>query len=161
MLLRQSPVRQAVYDPETANFCARISREIIKAHHLYIATFPKARAVGYFTTSSTVECIYHLSPVMRYSTDQGERTACIAAFHQAQDVLSKLSAYNNVAKKALEALKGLANKWGSSPVGAHAGNNAPPSAAEGSVNSIVSTPPFFGAKRWKLRRYPILLTFES
>lgn len=124
MLIRQSPVRQGVFNPETAHFCARLSREIIRAHHLYILRFPEARAIGYFTTSSTVECIYQLAPVMRYSRDHSEHTACIAAFNQAQSILVKLSAYNSVARKALKALNGLAKKWGSRNTTSKGGGNA-------------------------------------
>lgn len=113
MLIRQNPVRQAEFNPETAHLCARLSREIIRAHDLYISRYPEARAIGYFTTSSTVECIYHLAPVMHYSKDDDEHTACVSAFNQAHGILVRLSAYNNVAKRALKALNGVVKKWGS------------------------------------------------
>lgn len=113
MLIRQNPVRRVDFDPETAHPCARLSREIIKSHDLFISRFPEFHATGYFTTCSIVECIYHLAPVMRYSRDHNEHSAGIAAFDQAHGILVKVSIYNNVAKKALKALNGLVRKWGS------------------------------------------------
>lgn len=113
MLIRQNPVRRAEFNPETAHLCARLSRGIIRAHDLYISRYPEARSIGYIATSSTVECIYHLAPVMHYSKDDNEHSACVSAFHQAHGILVKLSAYNNVAKRALKALNGVVKKWGS------------------------------------------------
>lgn len=112
MLIRQNPVCQAVFNSETSHFCARLSREIIRAHDLYISHYPEARAIGYFTTSSTVECIYHLALVMHDSKDQDEHAACVSAFGQAHGILVKLSSYNKVAKRALKALNSIVRRWG-------------------------------------------------
>ncbi|SCO35176.1 uncharacterized protein FFMR_03786 [Fusarium fujikuroi] len=116
MLIKQNPVRQSAFNPETAHFCARLSREIIRSHHVYLSQYPEARASGYFTTSSIVECIYHLAPVIHCSVDSNERSACVSAFNQARGILVKLSAYNNVAKKALKALNGVIKKWGTGDI---------------------------------------------
>ncbi|KAF9771579.1 hypothetical protein IL306_010777 [Fusarium sp. DS 682] len=113
MLIKQNPVRQSAFNPETAHFCAQLSREIIRSHDLYLSQYPEARASGYFTTSSIVECIYHLAPVIHRSIDSNEHSACVSAFNQAHGILVRLSAYNNVAKKALKALNGVIKKWGS------------------------------------------------
>lgn len=133
MLIRQNPVRHAAFEPETAHFCARLAREIIRSHDLYILRYPEARAMGYFATTSLVECIYHLALVMRYSKeDDTEHNACVAAFDQAHGILVRLSVYNNVAKRALEALNGVIRKWGS--------RNAPSSsnAGLGGVDALQS-----------------------
>ncbi|SCV27517.1 uncharacterized protein FFB14_01590 [Fusarium fujikuroi] len=116
MLIKQNPVRQSAFNPETAHFCARLSREIIRSHHVYLSQYPEARASGYFTTSSIVECIYHLAPVIHCSVDSNEHSACVSAFNQARGILVKLSAYNNVAKKALKALNGVIKKWGTGDI---------------------------------------------
>ncbi|KAF5628929.1 hypothetical protein F52700_8022 [Fusarium sp. NRRL 52700] len=114
MLIKQNPARQLGSNPETVYFCAQVSRQIIRSHHLYLLQYPQAaRACGYFTTSSVVECIYHLAPVIHRSIDGSEHSACVTAFNQAHGVLVTLSAYNNVAKKALRALNGVIKKWGS------------------------------------------------
>lgn len=114
MLIRQNPVRQTEFNPENAHLCARLSREVIRAHNLYILKYPGARAIGYISTSSIVECIYHLALVMHYSKDANERIVCVSAFNHAHGILLRLSAYNNVAKRALKALNGVVRKWGSS-----------------------------------------------
>ncbi|EWG44876.1 hypothetical protein FVEG_05844 [Fusarium verticillioides 7600] len=111
MLIKQNPIHQSAFNPETAHFCARLSREIIRSHHLYFLQYP-ARASGYFATSSIVECIYHLAPVIHRSTDSHEHSACVSAFNQAHGILINLSVYTNVAKKALRALNGVIKKWG-------------------------------------------------
>ncbi|EWY79377.1 hypothetical protein FOYG_17455 [Fusarium oxysporum NRRL 32931] len=113
MLIKQNPIRQSAFNPETAHFCARLSREIIRSHHLYFLQYPEVRASGYFATSSIVECIYHLAPVIHRSIDSNEHSACVSAFNQAHGILVKLSVYTNVAKKALRALNGVIKKWGS------------------------------------------------
>lgn len=100
-----------MFAPETAHLCSRLSREIIRAHEVFISQHPSARAAGYFATSSIVECIYHLAPVLQYSQDSQEHAACVSAFHQAHSILVRLSPYNSVADKALKALNGLIKKW--------------------------------------------------
>lgn len=122
MLIRQNPVCQMEFSPETAHFCARISREVIRAHGLYISKYPGARAIGYFSTSTMVECIYHLATVMHYSKDVDERSASLCAFNQAHAILLNLSAYSNVAKKALRALNGVVRKWGSGGITGDSGS---------------------------------------
>jgi hypothetical protein len=114
MLIRQNPVRQAAFSPETAHLCSRLARQIIEAHGLFISRYPSARATGYFTTSSIVECIYHLALVLHHSKDEEEHAACASAFRLAHDILVKISSYNNVASRALKALTGVVNKWCSS-----------------------------------------------
>lgn len=113
MLIRQNPVRRAAFNPETAYICSRLAREVIAAHELFISHYPDARATGYFTSSSLVECIYHLAPVLHKSKDGDEYRYCVTAFQQAHCILVKISAYNNVAKNALQALSGFVRKWGS------------------------------------------------
>ncbi|KAK4553515.1 hypothetical protein LTR86_009311 [Recurvomyces mirabilis] len=113
MLIRQNPVRQTTFAPDIGHTCSRLSRGIIHAHSLYTMQYPEARASGYFTTSSIVECIYHLAPVLRYSTNSEERDACVAALNQAHGILVTLSTYNSVARKALKALNGVVNRWSS------------------------------------------------
>ncbi|KAF5710205.1 hypothetical protein FMUND_9627 [Fusarium mundagurra] len=116
MLIKQNPVRQSAFNPETAHFCARLSREVIRSHHVYFSQYPEPRASAYFATSSIVECIYHLAPVIHRSIDTNERSACVSAFNQAHGILVILSVYSNVAKKALRALNGVIKKWGSGDV---------------------------------------------
>lgn len=112
MLIRQNPVRQAAFAPEMAHLCSQLARQIIRAHDLFISRCRSARATGYFTTSSIVECIYHLALVLHHSKDGSEHAACVSAFHQAHSILVRLSSYNKVAHKALKALSGLARRWG-------------------------------------------------
>lgn len=111
MLIRQNPVRPTDFNSETAHLCAQLSRKVVRAHDRFISQFPEARATGYFTTCSIVECIYHLAPMMHYSEDDNEQQACVSAFDQAHSILVRLSAYNNVAKRALKALNGVVQKW--------------------------------------------------
>jgi len=49
---------------------------------------------------------------MHHSEDDNEHAACVSAFNQAHSILIRLSAYNNVAKRALKALNGVIKKWG-------------------------------------------------
>jgi hypothetical protein len=111
MLIRQNPVRQATFAPETAHLCSRLARQIIEAHGLFLSRYPSARATGYFATSSIVECIYHLALVLHHSKDEEEHAACASAFRLAHDILVKISSYNNVASRALKALTGVVDKW--------------------------------------------------
>lgn len=74
------------------------------------------RAVGYFTTASLVECVYHLAPVLHYSKVSEEHNACVASLKQAHRVILQLSAKMSVAKRALRALKGLIEKWAAESV---------------------------------------------
>jgi hypothetical protein len=111
MLIRQNPVRQATFSPETAHLCSRLARQIIDSHSLFLSRYPSARATGYFATSSIVECIYHLALVLQHSKDETEHAACASAFRLAHDILVKISSYNNVASRALKALTGVVNKW--------------------------------------------------
>lgn len=114
MLIRQNPVRQTGFNPEAASFCASLARGIIIAHDLYVSQYPEASpAVGYFATSSIVECIYHLAPVLHYSREADEHAACVSAFNQAHNILVRLSTYTNSAKRAVEALTRFLEKWGS------------------------------------------------
>lgn len=142
MLIRQNPVRQVEFNPETAHLCALLSREIIRAHDLYISRYPEARAIGYFTTSTTVECVYHLALVMHHSKDHSEHTACLAAFNQAHSILVRLSAYNNVAKRALKALNGVAKKWGSGNITEKNGGHAGMRQGEARHSNVRFTSPF-------------------
>jgi hypothetical protein len=114
MLIRQNPLHQTAFDPDTACLCARLSREVIHAHDAYLARYPGARASGYFVTASMVECIYHLTPVLHYTKDANERQASVAALQAANHVLIQLSPKLNVAKKALQALNGVMRRWASS-----------------------------------------------
>ena len=111
MLIRQNPVRQVAFSPETAHLCAGLARQIIEAHDLFISRYPEDRATGYFTTSSIVECIYHLALVLHHCKDEQERAVCASAFRVAHGILVKISSYNEVANKALKALTGVINKW--------------------------------------------------
>ena len=111
MLIRQNPVRQVAFDLETAYICSRLACELIQAYDLFVLQFPEARASGYFTTSSIVECIYHLAPVLHYAKDAKEHAPCVTALGQAHSILIRLSSYNNVAKRALTALEGVIKKW--------------------------------------------------
>ena len=113
MLIRQNPLHQTAFDPETACLCARLSRETVHAHDAYLARYPGARASGYFVTASMVECIYHLAPVLHYTKDANERQATVAALQAANDILIQLSPKLNVAKKALQALSGVMRRWAS------------------------------------------------
>lgn len=113
MLIRQNPISQTAFQPETAYLCARLSRDIIHAHGIFIANYPSARATGYFTTSSLVECIYHLVPVLFHSRDESEQNACAMALDQAHAILIQISIALNIAKKALKAIQGVTNRWGS------------------------------------------------
>lgn len=135
MLIRQNPVRQAAFNPDTSHVCSRLSREVINAHDLFITRFPGARATGYFTTSSVVECIYHLAPVMHHSKDDTEHAACLDAFNQAHGILVRLSSYNNVAKNALKALNGVVRKWGSGFVVENGGTSGPNGRTEYNVRA--------------------------
>jgi hypothetical protein len=113
MLIRQNPLQQSSFDPETAYFCARLSREVISGHDVYLERYQGARASGYFMTTSMVECIYHLAPVLHYSKDRPqEHKACVKALKQAHAILMQLSLRMNVAKKALKALSGVITRWG-------------------------------------------------
>ena len=114
MLIRQNPLHQTAFDPETACLCAGLSRETIHAHDAYLARHPGARASGYFVTASMVECIYHLAPVLHYTKDANERQASVAALQAANDILIQLSPKLNVAKKALQALSGVMRRWANS-----------------------------------------------
>lgn len=49
---------------------------------------------------------------MHHSKDDKEHAACVSAFNQAHGILVRLSAYNDVAKRALKALNGVIKKWG-------------------------------------------------
>ncbi|KAF2481576.1 hypothetical protein BDY17DRAFT_190641 [Neohortaea acidophila] len=111
MIIRQNPVRQTAFVPETAYLCSRIARETIHAHVAFMARYPCVRAVGYFTTTSMVECVYHLVPVLHYSKNE-EQAACVKALNQAHGILIQLSAKLNVAKRALKALRGVTSRWG-------------------------------------------------
>jgi hypothetical protein len=113
MLIRQNPLRQTAFDPETACLCARLSGEIIHAHDAYLARYPGARASGYFVTASMVECVYHLAPVLHYTKDASEHNASVAALQAANGILIQLSPKLNVAKKALRALNGVMLRWAS------------------------------------------------
>lgn len=112
MIIRQNPVRQTAFNPEVAYFCARLSREVIHSHKICIARYPGARASGYFTTASIVECIYQLVPVLHYSKDNDEYTASMTALSQAHEIVIQLSTKLNSAKKALRALSGVTKRWG-------------------------------------------------
>lgn len=113
MLIRQNPARQKAFAPETAHLCARLARQIIESHDVFISAFPNARATGYFTTCSIVECIYHLALVLHHSQDETKHAASVAAFHLAHEILVRLSPSNKVANKALQALRGVVKRWGS------------------------------------------------
>lgn len=111
MLIRQNPLQQTTFDPETAYFCARLSREVIQGHDVYLSKHQEGRASGYFSTTAVVECIYHLAPVLHYSKSSGEVAACVAALKQVHHILKQLSSRLNVAKKALKALSGVFTRW--------------------------------------------------
>ena len=112
MLIRQNPLQQTAFDPETAHLCARIAREIIHNHEVFLARYPGARASGYFITSSMVECVYHLVPVLHYSKDPDEHGASLLALKRAHNILIQLSSILNVSKNALRALRGVMSRWG-------------------------------------------------
>jgi hypothetical protein len=114
MLIRQNPLHQTAFNPETAYLCARLSREIVHAHDAYLARYPGARASGYFVTASMVECVYHLAPVLYHTKDESERNASVVALQAANGILIQLSPKLNVAKKALRALNGVMLRWASS-----------------------------------------------
>ena len=113
MLIRQNPMQQTAFDPETALICARLACGIIHTHDVFTARYPEARASGYFTTSSMVECVYHLAPVLHYSKDTEEHSAAVVALKRAHNILTHLSSKLNVSKKALRALSGVMMRWGS------------------------------------------------
>ena len=113
MVIRQSPIHQTAFDPEPAHLCARLAREIIRSHDAFTKRYPKARASGYFITASLVECIYHLAPVLHYSTNVEEHNTSVAALKQAYGILVLLSSKLNVSKRALRAINGVMLKWGS------------------------------------------------
>lgn len=114
MLIRQNPLHQTAFNPETAYLCARLSREIVHAHDAYLTLYPGARASGYFVTASMVECVYHLAPVLYHTKDESERSASVVALRAANGILIQLSSKLNVAKKALRALNGVMLRWASS-----------------------------------------------
>lgn len=120
--------------------CSRLSREVINAHHQFISRYSGARAIGYFTTSSIVECIYHLAPVMHHSKDNEEQAASVAAFKQAHGILVRISAYNNVAKKALKALNGYVEKWGSHQDARSNGDGRPNGVTDNDVRHLPPRP---------------------
>ncbi|EME43714.1 hypothetical protein DOTSEDRAFT_71540 [Dothistroma septosporum NZE10] len=139
LLIRQNPVRRSSFVPETAHLCSRLARQIIVAHDVFVSQWRSARPTGYFTTSSIVECIYHLALVLHNSRDESEHAACVSAFRLAHSVLVRLSSYCKVAEKALRALNGLVRRWG----GGHSDGT---SAATGGVNDLTennaTSPPF-------------------
>ncbi|KAK3117447.1 hypothetical protein LTR53_001212 [Teratosphaeriaceae sp. CCFEE 6253] len=112
MLIRQNPVRQTAFIPDITYLCSRFACQIIGAHELFISRYSSTRATGYFTTSSMVECIYHLALVLHHSKDEEEHTACVSAFQLALDILLRLSSYKKVANRALEALTCVVRRWG-------------------------------------------------
>ena len=112
MLIRQNPLQQTTFNAETAYFCARLAREIIHGHDIYLNRYRNARASGYFMTTSMVESVYHLTPVLHYTKNSGEFAACVKALKQAHAILKQLSTRMNVAKKALRALSGVLTRWG-------------------------------------------------
>ncbi len=117
MLIRKNPVRLGKFNLEKAHFCARLPREIIRAYDMVISQFPEARAVGYFATSSVVECIHHLFLHMHYNKDGDGHAACVSAFIQAHSILVRRSAFNNMATRTLKAPNGIIDKWGSNNAG--------------------------------------------
>lgn len=98
--------------------CARLSREIIAAHDIFMRSSSGIRAIGYFTTASMVEAVYHLAPVLNYSKEAGEHEACVTALKQAHRILLQLAPKLSVAKRALKALKGVIERF-SSDNGSH------------------------------------------
>lgn len=96
--------------------CARLSREIIHAHDIFMRSNSGVRAVGYFATASMVECVYHLAPVLHYSKVAEEHNACVIALKQAHQIILQLSPKLNVAKRALKALKSVIERWASGSV---------------------------------------------
>ena len=95
---------------------------------------------------------------MRYSKDHNEHTACVAAFNQAHSILVRLSAYNNVAKKALKALNGVAQKWGSGNTAGKSGGYA--GARQGEVGDCNVRCPSPCLQTSVACKYVALLTLE-
>ena len=147
MLIRQNPLQQTTFNAETAYFCARLAREIIHGHDVYINRYRNARASGYFMTTSMVESVYHLTPVLHYTNNSAEFAACVKALKQAHTILKQLSTRMNVAKKALRALSGVLTRWGGDA--AETSTGTPGVQADSFNNTVSPIDPTFSLTGYK------------